>query len=174
MPFLLLVEYILMHALGMPLPAPEVIWWRAPVLFVLLFVAAAGEELAWSATLLEPMQKVYGALVAALVIGSFWALLHVVPYAQAGRDASWILGQCAFTVAFRVVLAWLYNVSGRSLFAATICHAAYNTAWQLFPNQGSGYDPWITAALTAVVAVFAVAVFGARTLSGRHLTGAST
>ena len=150
----------------MPLPAPEVAWVQAPLLFAFLFVAAACEELAWSATLVQPIRKAHGALVAALVIGGFWALLHVVPYIQAGNNASWVVGQCVFTVAFRVVLVWLYGVTGDSLFAAAICHAAYNTAWQLFPNQGSGYNPWITAGLTALVALFAVAVFGPRTLAG--------
>jgi membrane protein implicated in regulation of membrane protease activity len=69
---------------------------------------------------------------------------------------------------FKVVLVCLYDASAGSLFAAIIGHAAYNTAWQLFPNQGSGYDPWLTAALTMVVVVFAVAVFGARMLTRRH------
>jgi len=50
--------------------------------------------------------------------------------------------------AFRVVIAWIYSVSGHSLFAAVVCHTSFNTAWQLFPNQGSGYNPWIAAALT--------------------------
>lgn len=168
MPLVLAVEYVLMRILGMPLPSPHVAWWQTPLLFALFFIAAASEELAWSATLLEPLQEVYTALGAALIIGVLWALLHVGPYLQAGRDASWILGQVFFTVVFRVVLVWLYDASGGSLFAAIVGHAAYNTAWQLFPNQGSGYDPWLTAALTVGVAAFAVAVFGARTLTRRH------
>lgn len=168
MPLVLAVEYVLMRLLGIPLPSPQPAWPRLPLLFALLFIPAACEELAWSATLCEPLQASYTALGAALIIGASWALLHVGPYLQAGRDASWILGQLLFTVAFRVVLVWLYDASGQSLFAATIGHAAYNTAWQLFPDHGSGYDPWLTAALTTVVVALAIALFGARTLTRRE------
>jgi membrane protease YdiL (CAAX protease family) len=171
-PALLLLEYAIMRVTQMPLPAPRVMWLQSPLLFVAFFVGAACEEVAWSATLLEPLQARYGALVAALLIGVFGVVLHVVPFVQANSSVSWVVGQCLFIVAFRVVVAWIYNVSGHSLFSAVLCHAAYNTAWQLFPNQGSGYNPWITAGLTFVVVVVVVAVFGARTLAGRHPSSA--
>ena len=174
LPAVLLLEYAVMLALHMPLPSAKVAWLQVPVLFALFFVAAVCEEVAWSATLLEPLQVRYGALGAGLVLGVFAAAWHVIPFWQAQHDLTWILGQCVFTVGFRIVVAWIYDAGGRSLFAAVLCHAAYNTAWQLFPNQGSGYNPWITAALTWVVVGVVVAVFGARTLAGRHPTSAST
>jgi uncharacterized protein len=167
-PTVLLVAYAVMRVGNMPLPSPQVLWSQSPLLFALFLVAAAGEEVAWSATLLEPLQARYGGLGAGLVIGVGVALWHVIPFFQAGRSALWVLGQCLFTVAFRVVVAWVYSASGRSLFAAVVCHASYNTAWQLFPNQGSGYDPWVVAALTWIVVSVVIAFFGARTLAGRH------
>jgi hypothetical protein len=173
-PAVLLLEYFLMRTLHLPLPPARVVWEQAPVLFAIFFAAAACEEVAWSATLLEPLQERFGALSAGLILGLFAAAWHVVPFLQAGHGLSWVLGQCVFTVGFRVILAWLYDVTGRSLFAAVIGHAAYNTAWQLFPDQGSAYDPWITAVLTWLAVGIVVAVFGARTLSGRHPTSAST
>jgi membrane protease YdiL (CAAX protease family) len=173
MPVVLVVEYLTMQLLGMPLPTPSIDWLMAPVLFALFFAAAALEEITWTGVLLEPLVRTHGALLAAVIIGSSWALLHVVPYVQAGNTAYWVLGQCLFSIAFRVVLVCLYQVSGGALFLVVLCHAAYNTAWQLFPNQGSAYDPIIAAMLTTIVAVIAVWVFGARTLAGRHLTRAS-
>jgi len=167
-PSLFLLEYEIMLAARMPLPSPQVPWLEAPVLFALFFVAAVGEEVAWSATLLEPLRARCGALGAGLVIGVFAAAWHVIPFSQVHPSISWILGQCLFIVAFRIVIAWIYIASGHSLFAAVVCHASYNTAWQLFPNQASGYDPWIAAALTWVVAGAIVAIFGARTLGGRR------
>jgi uncharacterized protein len=101
-------------------------------------------------------------LRAALVIGVVWALWHVIPFAQAHPSAIWVLGQCLFTVAFRVVLVWLYNNAGRSTFATIVCHATYNVAWQLFPNQGSGYNPWIVAAITGFVGIVVTLVWRAQ------------
>lgn len=172
LPTVLVIAYVIMRVAHMPLPVPEVAWLQAPLLFALFFVGAAGEEVAWSATLLEPLQAHYGALAASLSIGVVGAAWHVIPFAQVHPSVAWVFGQCLFTVAFRVVIAWIYNVSGRSLFAAVLCHTAYNTAWQLFPNQTSGYNPWIAAALTWVAVVGVVAVYGARTLSGRPPTHA--
>jgi membrane protease YdiL (CAAX protease family) len=168
-PAVLVVEYALLRAIQLPLPLSAVAWIQAPVLFVLFFASAACEELAWSATLLGPFQRRLGTFRAGLLLGAFIAAWHVLPFWQAHPAASWVLGQSAFTVAFRVVVAWLYNVSGRSLFAAVVCHAGYNTAWQLFPERGSGYDPWATAALTWLVVALIVALYGTRTLGGNPL-----
>ncbi len=162
-PAVLLIEYVIMRLAHMPLPAPQVPWLQAPVLFALFFIGAVGEELAWSATLLAPLQARYGTLGAGLIIGVVAAIWHAVPFAQVHPSVSWILGQCLFTVAFRVVIAWIYTVSGRSLFAAVVCHTAYNTAWQLFPNQTSGYNPWLAAALTwGVVGITIISGHGHR------------
>jgi len=152
MPGVLVVTYAVMRVVGMPLPDPEIPWRDAPVLFAMFFFAAAGEEIAWSATTLEPLQARMGLLRAGLVIGVVTAAWHAIPFAQAHPSAAWIVGQCAFTVAFRVVAVWLYDRTGRSVFAVVLYHASYNLAWQLFPNRGSGYDPWITAVVMTLVA----------------------
>lgn len=153
MPGVLMASYAIMLMADLPMPQPEVPWSLAPVLFVLFFVAAVGEELAWTAIVLDPLQSRVGALSAALIIGVVWALWHVVPFAQVHPSATWVLGQCLFTVAFRVILVWLYNHAGRSVFAVIVCHAMYNVAWQLFPNRGSSYNPWMAAAITGGVAL---------------------
>jgi membrane protease YdiL (CAAX protease family) len=167
MPCVLLVSYVFMRVAQMPLPVPAVPWFLTPVLFLLFFVAAVGEELAWSATVLDPLQSRLGALPAALIIGVIWAVRHVVPFAQVHPSVSWVLGQCLFTVVFRVVLVGLYNNTGRSVFAVCVCHATYNVAWQLFPNRGSNYNPWIVASITGMAALVITLGWGSQTLSGR-------
>jgi len=172
MPGVLIASYAIMRVMQLPLPEPEpeVPWSLIPVLFLLFFVAAAGEELAWSATVLDPLQSRFGALRAALIIGIVSALWHVVPFAQEHPSVWWVSGQCLFTVTFRVVLVWLYNNTGRSVFATVVAHAMYNVAWQLFPNRASHYDPWIVAAITGLVALVVTLVWGAQTFSGRAST----
>jgi membrane protease YdiL (CAAX protease family) len=167
MPAVLVASYVVMRVAHLPLPVPEVPWTLAPVLFLVFFVTAAGEELAWSATVLDPLQSRLGALRAALVIGVIWAVWHVVPFAQGHPSVAWVSGQLLFTVAFRVVLVWLYNNTSHSVFATIVAHATYNVAWQLFPNRGSAYDPWIVAAITVLVAFVVTLASGARTLCGR-------
>jgi len=40
----------------------------------------------------------------------------------------------------------------------------FNVTWQLFPINGSYYDPRVTSLITAAVAVFVVIVWGPRTM----------
>lgn len=47
-------------------------------------------------------------------------------------------------------------------------HASCNTAWQLFPNSGSHYDPGVVAPIVAAMAAIVTAIWGPRTLAGRQ------
>jgi hypothetical protein len=60
---------------------------------------------------------------------------------------------------------WLYSNTGKSVFAAAVAHATANLAWQLFPIQGSYYDPRITGLITAVAAVIVTLIWGPSTLT---------
>jgi len=53
----------------------------------------------------------------------------------------------------RLVMGWMYAFGGRSLFLAVVFHAMINTSLRLFPNDGSHYDPPVTAAILAGMAV---------------------
>ncbi len=135
-------------------------------MFVVFFVAALGEELGWSGYVIDAMQDRWGALWAAFLLGLVWAGWHLVPFLQAHRSPGWIAWQCLFTVALRVLLVWVYNNTGKSVFAATLLHTMGNVSVFLFPVYGSYYDPRITGLITALVAAGVAAGFGPRTLAG--------
>jgi hypothetical protein len=90
---------------------------------------------------------------------------------QADRSLVWIAWQCLTLVASRVLHVWVYNNAGKSVFITALGHAISNISWQLFPNQGSHYDPRITGLLTASAAIMVTRVWGAATLTrkGKHL-----
>ncbi|MEW2386693.1 CPBP family intramembrane glutamic endopeptidase, partial [Micromonospora sp. NPDC047707] len=151
LPGVLLLSYAVMRALERPLPDPRI---TVTILSVIAFFLAAGcEEIGWTGYALDPLQRRWGALPAALTLGAFGALWHVVPYLQGNHSGTWIIGQCVFTVASRVVIVWLYNSSGGSLLVAILFHAMSNVGSGAFPNSGSHYDPVITGAITAAVAL---------------------
>lgn len=106
-----------------------------------------------------------GALAASTMLGLVWAALHYIPLLQVGRSAAWIAWGSLGTVAMRVVMVWLYNNTGRSVFAVTLFHAMSNLAWQLFPVQGSYFDPRIHGLIFAVIAAAVAIIWGPRTLS---------
>jgi uncharacterized protein len=168
MPLVMVVSYLVLEAAGVALPPPAVSWSAFPLMVAAFVVGAIGEELGWSGFAAEVMLVRHGAIVVGLVLGLAWALWHVVPFGQAGHGAAWIVGQCLFSVAFRLVLVQLYVAAGRCLVIPVVAHAGYNLAWAVFPVAGSYYDPAVAAMITAAVAgVLAVTGAGRRVGTAR-------
>jgi CAAX protease family protein len=157
MPAIGALAYVVMRALDLPLPVPH--WQPAllPGLLALFLVAGLAEELGWSGYALDPLQQRWGALRASLILGAVWAAWHIVPLLQVGRSPSWIAWWSLASVATRILHTWLFNNTGKSVFGAALFHAMSNTSWQMFPNQGSHYDPRVTGIIVAVVAGVVVA-----------------
>jgi membrane protease YdiL (CAAX protease family) len=152
MPCLTLLVYGWMRMAKAPLPEPSVPLTGAAGLFLVFFVSAVGEEVGWTGYVLDPLQDRAGALTAALVIGLVWAAWHIIPLVQAHRATPWIAWWGLGTVGSRILMVWLYDNGGRSVFGASLYHAISNLCWQLFPNAGSHYDPRRTAILILLAA----------------------
>ncbi len=165
MPVVMTLSYIVLRLRGVPVPVPHITLVSALALFPIFFIGALGEELGWSGYAVDPMQQRWGALTASVVLGVVWAIYHLIGLAQAHRSVEWIAWWSLFTVAARIVIVWLYNNTGSSVFIAALFHTTINLTWQLFPIHGSFYDPHVTGLITAAVAVIIVAIWGPRTLA---------
>jgi len=69
-------------------------------------------------------------------------------------------------VAARIIIVWLYNNTGKSVFVAAFFHTMMNLTWQLFPVNGSYYDPHVTGLIMVLVATIVTFVWGPGTLAG--------
>jgi len=137
----------------------------ALVAFLAFLVLGLGEELGWSGYAIDPMQDRWNALPAALLLGLVWAVWHYVPLMQAGRSMAWIAWWSLSTVALRVILTWIYNNTGKSVFAAAMVHAMANFAWVGpfldFGSAGYPYDGMrISALIMAAVAALVTVAYG--------------
>lgn len=149
MPFIYFLSYAIMRLTGLPLPDdPTFPLLMAPVFFLLFFPAALGEEVGWMGYAIDPMQRRWGALTAGIILGVMWALWHIIPDVQNQRTANWILWHRLSSVAFRVLIVWVYNNTGESVFAAILVHTMDTLSWSLFPNYGSHYNPFVTGVIT--------------------------
>ncbi len=165
MPGVMVLSYGLMRLMRVPFPTPRFTVLAATVMLLAFFVTALCEELGWSGYAIDPMQDRWNALQAGILLGLVWAAWHVVPYLQGHRSPAWIAGQGLFTVTVRVLLVWLYNNTGKCVFAATVCHAMVNVSIFSFPVYGSYYDPGIAGLITTFAAVLVTIVWGPRTLA---------
>lgn len=165
MPGVMALEYGLLRFMGSPIPALQFPVLTALVLFLVAFIAALSEELGWMGYAIDPMQARLSALQASILLGLAWAAWHFVPLMQAGRSPGWIAWWSLATVAQRVLIVWLYNNTGKSVFVTAVYHAMMNVTWQLFPVNGSYYDPRITGLIVAVAAVIVTVLWGPKTLA---------
>jgi uncharacterized protein len=164
-PTVMIISYGVMRWPGMPLPAPEVSVVTALIMFVVLFIFAVGEEAGWMGYAIDPMQERWNALQASLLLGLVWAVWHFVPLLQLGRSPFWIAGWSVSTLALRILIVWLYNNTGSSVFAAILFHTMSNLSTFLFPNRGSHYDAWVSGPILATVATVVTILWGPRTLA---------
>ncbi|MEL1135765.1 type II CAAX endopeptidase family protein [Desulfitobacterium sp. THU1] len=170
MPVVMILSFGLMRLTEIPVPAPMIAVLPTLIMCVVFFIGALGEELGWSGYIIDPMQDRLGALPAGIVLGLIWAVYHYIGLAQTHREVVWIAWWSLGTVALRVIMVWLYNNTGKSVFATAIFHMTINVTWQLFPVNGSYYDPRVTGSISALVAVIIIVVWGPRTLT-RHGKG---
>ena len=159
------LSYAVMRLLGVAVPAPTFSVALVLLLFVVYFIGALGEELGWSGYAIDPLQERFGALGGALLLGVVWTLWHWVPFLEGHLSLAFILWWSLGMVAWRVMIVWLYNNTGRSVFVAALFHAMINLSWGVFPPALSYYDPRVTSLITAIMAAVVVMVWGPHTLT---------
>jgi uncharacterized protein len=157
--------YGLMRWLDMPVPAPQLSVLPTLWMFCAFFVGALGEELGWSGYVTDALQDRWNALQTGVLLGLVSALWHIVPLLLVHRSPSWIAWWCLYALAARILIVWLYNNTGKSVFAVALFHATLNLSWMLFPVYGSHFDIRLCGLLMMVTAFIVTLVWGATTLA---------
>jgi len=134
----------------------------------LFLIAAILEEVGWQGYAFEPMQARWNALTASLILGTIWALWHLVPFIQMGKSTDWIIWQSLNMVATRIIIVWIYNNNTKSIFSAILYHAMYNVSTLLLQNFGLFFEPMWTAIPLIGIASIVTFLWGPKTLSKLH------
>jgi hypothetical protein len=69
------------------------------------------------------------------------------------RAPAWIAWWCLYVMGSRILIVWLYNNTGKSVFAVTLFHAMLNLSYMLFPVYGSHFDMRLGGLVTAFAVV---------------------
>ena len=183
MPAVSLVVYGLMRVLDLQLPAPSTAAQSitqvladlsvvpALLMFAAFFVGALGEELGWSGYLLSALQKRWSALQSGVILGAVGVAWHLVPLLVLHRPPAWIAWWCLYAVAFRILIVWLFNNTGGSVFAVALFHATLNLSFFLFPVNGSHFDMRLGGLVMACAAAMVTVLWGSRTLARYKTAG---
>ena len=133
--------------------------------FTLFFLGASGEEVGWQGYAYPALAGRHTALNCALIIGTVWALWHVIPFAVMGRCTAWIVWHSVAMVLMRILIVWLVVNAGHSLMIAVLFHAMSNSVWGLFSNYDPFYDPATLCAVLILPVLAVVALWGPLTLT---------
>jgi uncharacterized protein len=145
----------------------------AVLVLVTAVVAGILEEPGWRGYGLDSLNDRYSAVLAAGIIGVAWALWHLPLFFlpgsyQAGLglgpDGFWLFVLVLFALSF--VYAAVYFVTGRSILAVVVLHAAANAAGELVSTPGERIAETV---VTLVMSVVAVAVLVPRARGDRGL-----
>jgi uncharacterized protein len=124
------------------------------------------EELGWTGTVHDRLQRRHGAFRAALLVAPAFAGIHLplyllgspVTWVQVARVSVQLAAVVVFAGFLRVLLAWTYNAAGASVLPAALLHASFNTASGREFLQHLGAGPVRALLPLAAVALLAVAV----------------
>jgi uncharacterized protein len=171
LPFLMyILIYTIIYLVGLPLPIKfDIPFLYIPFLFCLFFLGAVAEETGYMGYAIDPMQERFGALLASILIGIPWAVWHYPSIIHQGHNLTWIAWATLGTVAVRVLIVWIYNNTGKSLFACILFHTMLNVGRPLFPKDDIHNPlvdyPEIHYSLIAIIAVIVIFLWGSKTLA---------
>ncbi len=153
---LLVYGYLRLGTASLPLPGPFT--WMTPLMCLSFFIAALAEEIGWTGVATGPLQRRLGILPAGLILGLVWTAFHLIVLRQADRSLEWIAWWSLGTFSLRIMMVWLYARAGASVCAAAIFHAMINVSWQLFPVNGSLYDPRLFSLAALILLLIIVSI----------------
>jgi membrane protease YdiL (CAAX protease family) len=136
------------------------------------FTSGLGEEVGWRGFALPRLQRTHSAMKSSLLLAIGWAGWHLPAFfyvpSYTAIGLSILPGFFLGVLAGAIVLTWLYNSSGGSVFAAVLWHASFN-----FVSASPNAAGLVAAVTSTLVMLWAVAVVWRcdwATLAGRSRT----
>lgn len=168
-PSMAFIQYWILRFSGISIPSPT---FSSAILVgdFLVFFMAYPEELGWTGYALDPMQARWSALKSGLLLGVAWAGLHVPILFINGYSFGWIFWHSLYVVVGRVLFVWIYNNTGKSLFAMSLFHTTFGLFWSFWPSDNltrvvSFYNPFIAASIAIFYVVIVTLLWGPKMLA---------
>jgi membrane protease YdiL (CAAX protease family) len=170
-PLMFFAARLLAVAFGGEVPAygfDSWLGWLPAVLFALVADPGGIEELGWRGFALPMLQRRFGALGSALILGVIWGVWHLPAFLISGTNQSAMslpifLGG---SIMLSVLLAVIYNGTGGSVLLPFLTHWLTNATMGYIVGNQMVY----TTVVMALVAIVLVMVFGAQKLGAVKVT----
>jgi membrane protease YdiL (CAAX protease family) len=153
-------------SIGQPIPDTIFPVVATPVVFLLFFFMALSEEEGWMGYAFDPMQDRWNAFNAGLLLGIIHASWHIPFFVATDSYPIFIAGQWIFLIGMRVIQAWIYNNTGKSVFGQILFHTMYNVIiFSVIPLYASPLGPALASIFVIITAVIVTFLWGPETLA---------
>jgi uncharacterized protein len=133
------------------------------VLNFVVIVFVVGEELGWRGFALPKLLAIRSALAASLILGMIWGAWHLTTFFVPGAP-QYGLPFTAFvllTIAYSVLIGWVYVHTGGSVLIATLLHGTINISQGFFlGGTNPAREYWLLAAVYGGATLAVALVFG--------------
>jgi membrane protease YdiL (CAAX protease family) len=164
-PVIFSLAFLGLNSIGEPIPDTAFPIVAAPVALLVFFLLALFEEVGWMGYAFDPLEQRSNALIGSLILGLIWSVWHLPIFIATPESTTWIVGQLATLVLARILIAWIFNNTGKSVFAVILFHTVYNLCTMVIPVYGSSLGPGLTAVVTLITTISIVFLWGANTLA---------
>jgi membrane protease YdiL (CAAX protease family) len=106
-----------------------------PFLLLFFLLGAIGEETGYMGFEYELLEKKYGIIKTALLIGIMWAVWHYPSMLKQGRDLKFFIWGTLGTISYRIIYVILFKKTENNLFVCILSHTLYNFFRSIFPND---------------------------------------
>lgn len=117
--------------------------WTLPLLLIFFFLGAIGEEIGYMGYVYPKMDKKFGMIKGAILLGLIWSIWHYPSMWEQGRNLTFFFWGTVGTISYRVIYVLIYKWSGYSVPAVLISHTLYNFIRVIFPNDQT-HNPLVT------------------------------
>lgn len=172
-PIIFSLAFLVLKSIGEPIPDTAFPIVVAPVALLMFFLLALFEEVGWMGYAFDPLEQRWNALTGSLVLGLIWSVWHLPIFIATPESTIWVVGQLVNLILIRILIVWIFNNSGKSVFAAILFHAVYNVCTMVFPVYGSPLGPGLTAVIVLITTIIIVLLWGVNTLARFRLSSLS-
>jgi uncharacterized protein len=139
---------------------------QLPSFIPLIIIGPLSEEYGWRGYFLPKLQQRWSALISSIVVGSVWALWHLPLFFIVGASQHELhlpfIGFLWGTIAVSVLMTWVNNTTGNSLWAAIFLHWLYTYAFQVNLTgitRSTAYN-WLEVTPYVLIALVVLVVWG--------------
>ena len=127
-----------------------------------------GEEIGWRGFALPRLQKEHNALKATIILGFAWVIWHIPTFfyleTYVNMGPFLLVGMMIGIMLGEVMLTWLYNSTGGSVFMVALWHGLFD-----FFSATKANGPWVAPFISFCIIFLAIRIImvdKAKTLSG--------